>query len=313
MSKVIVTGVDGNFGGYVARNITQLKEKEDLIFTCPFEEGLKEFKDTGIDCRVANFNHPDEQLVEAFKGGDTILIISAPFVGAKRQAAHKNAIDAAIKAGVKKVVYTSLVNARDVENPSIEKIDHAWTEEYIESTELDYIFLRNSQYAEAMITSYLTSNGNLLSCQGDGKMAYISRLDCAMAAMYALTKDDMHKQVLNINGPELLTLHEFAAIGNRETGMDVKVVDVSEEEVYAGFDAIGVPRTTDGTFKDGSPAPYSSDGMVTFARAIRIGKMDNFTDDFEKLTGVKPRTVLICLPITVNMVSEQEILQMTNY
>lgn len=164
MSKVIVTGVDGNFGGYVARNITQLKEKEDLIFTCPFEEGLKEFKDTGIDCRVANFNHPDEQLVEAFKGGDTILIISAPFVGAKRQAAHKNAIDAAIKAGVKKVVYTSLVNARDVENPSIEKIDHAWTEEYIESTELDYIFLRNSQYAEAMITSYLTSNGNLLSC-----------------------------------------------------------------------------------------------------------------------------------------------------
>lgn len=291
MSKVIVTGVDGNFGGYVARNITQLKEKEDLIFTCPFEEGLKEFKDTGIDCRVANFNHPDEQLVEAFKGGDTILIISAPFVGAKRQAAHKNAIDAAIKAGVKKVVYTSLVNARDVENPSIEKIDHAWTEEYIESTELDYIFLRNSQYAEAMITSYLTSNGNLLSCQGDGKMAYISRLDCAMAAMYALTKDDIHKQVLNINGPELLTLHEFAAIGNRETGMDVKVVDVSEEEVYAGFDAIGVPRTTDGAFKDGSPAPYSSDGMVTFARAIRIGKMDNFTDDFEKLTGVKPRTV----------------------
>lgn len=71
----------------------------------------------------------------------------------------------------------------------------------------------------------------------------------------------------------------------------VKVVDVSEEEVYAGFDAIGVPRTTDGAFKDGSPAPYSSDGMVTFARAIRIGKMDNFTDDFEKLTGVKPRTV----------------------
>ena len=144
-------------------------------------------------------------------------------------------------------------------------------------------------------------------------MAYISRLDCAMAAMYALTKDDMHKQVLNINGPELLTLHEFAAIGNRETGMDVKVVDVSEEEVYAGFDAIGVPRTTDGTFKDGSPAPYSSDGMVTFARAIRIGKMDNFTDDFEKLTGVKPRTVAYMFANNSEYGVGQEILQMTNY
>ncbi|MFV0394253.1 MAG: NmrA family NAD(P)-binding protein [Coprobacillaceae bacterium] len=291
MTKIIVTGVDGNFGGYVAKNITKLVDKKDLIFTCPFEKGLRSFKEEGYDCRIANFNHPDEQLVEAFTGGDVILIISAPFVGEKRQAAHKNAIDAAIKAGVKKVVYTSLVNARDEENPSIEKIDHAWTEEYVEGLGIDYIFLRNSQYAEAMITSYLTSNGTMLSCQGDGKMSYISRLDCAMAAMYALTKDDMHKQVLNINGPESLTLSDFVSIGNKETGMDVSIAEVSEEEVYAGFDAIGVPRTTDGTFADGSPAPYSSDGMVTFARAIRLDKMSNHTDDFQKLTGQKARTV----------------------
>ena len=49
MTKYIVTGVDGNFGGYVARNITKLTDKENLIFTCPFEEGLKGFKDEGFD------------------------------------------------------------------------------------------------------------------------------------------------------------------------------------------------------------------------------------------------------------------------
>lgn len=37
--------------------------------------------------------------------------------------------------------------------------------------------------------------------------------------------------------------------------------------------------------------PYSSEGMVTFAQAIREGKMDTFTDDFEKLTGDKALTV----------------------
>ena len=31
--------------------------------------------------------------------------------------------------------------------------------------------------------------------------------------------------------------------------------------------------------------------MVTFAQAIREGKMDKFTDDFKKLTGDDPLTV----------------------
>lgn len=290
MSKIIVTGVDGNFGGHVVETISKLVAKEDLILTCPFEQGLEPFKAAGYDARLANFNHY-EGLEDAFRGGDVILIISSPFVGKKRQNAHKNAIDAAKAVGVKKVVYTSLVNARDPENPSIEKIDHAYTEEYVESLGLDYIFLRNSQYAEAMITSYLTSNGVMVSCQGEGKMSYISRVDCAIAAAYALTKEDMHKTILNINGPESLTLKEFVEMGNRETGMNVIVKDTSEEDVYAAFDAIGVPRTTDGDFQKDSPAPYSSDGMVTFARAIRIDKMSNHTDDFEKVTGLKARTV----------------------
>lgn len=290
MSRIIVTGVDGNFGGQVVKTITTLVKKEDLILTAPTSQGIEGFLKEGYDARVANFNHR-EGLEAAFKGGDVILIISAPFVGAKRQNAHKNAIDAAKEAGVKKVVYTSLVNARDKENPSIEKIDHAYTEEYVESIGMDHIFLRNSQYAEAMITSYMTSNGVMASCQGDGKMAYISRLDCAIAAAYALTKEDMHNQVLNINGPELLTLQEFVDIGNKETGMNVTINNVTEEETYAAFDAIGVPRNTDGEFQKDSPAPYSSDGMVTFARAIRLDKMSEFTDDFEKLTNAKPRTV----------------------
>lgn len=290
MSKIIVTGVDGNFGSIVVDTIKNLVKKEDLILTAPFEKGIEKYKEEGYDARVANFNHY-EDLEEAFKGGDVILVISAPFVGKKRQNAHKNAIDAAKAAGVKKVVYTSLVNATDPENPSVEKMDHAYTEKYVESIGMDYIFLRNSQYAEAMVTAYLTSNGVMSSCQGEGKMAYISRKDCAIAAAYALVKDEMHKAVVNVNGPELLTLREFIEIGNRETGMKVEVKDVTEEEVYAAFDAIGVPRNTDGEFQEDSPAPYSSDGMVTFARAIRIGKMDNFTNDFEKLTGKKPRTV----------------------
>ena len=66
---------------------------------------------------------------------------------------------------------------------------------------------------------------------------------------------------------------------------------IKPNENYAIFDAMGVPRTTEGTFKKDSEAPFSSEGMVTFGEAIRLGKMDNFTNDFKQLTGEEALTV----------------------
>lgn len=67
--------------------------------------------------------------------------------------------------------------------------------------------------------------------------------------------------------------------------------EISDEDNYKAFDAIGVPRTTDGKFIKGSKAPFSSEGMVTFGQAIREGKMGLQTDDFKKLTGDDPITI----------------------
>ena len=257
------------------------------------EESLKPYTDMGIETHVTNFNSI-EGLAEKFKNADKLALISMPFVGAKRQAAHRNCVDAAKEAGVKQIIYTSLVNAADETNPSVEKIDHAYTEKYVADSGLDYIFLRNSQYAEAMVTNYFTfvkMGGVMQNSQGDGKMAYISRKDCAKAVAYALASKDYSKATLDINGPELMTMDQFVAYGNEATGNSVVFQSITDEENYAIFDAMGVPRTTDGKFKDGSEAPYSSEGMVTFAQAIREGKMDVFTNDFKKLTGQDALTV----------------------
>lgn len=293
MKKLIVTGVDGNLGHVAAEQIQKLVKPDQLIF-CSFNEAaLKPYAAKGIETHQTDFNDP-AGLVDAFANGEKLLLISMPFVGAKRQAAHRNAIDAARKAGVTQIVYTSLVNAADPTNPSVEKKDHIYTENYIKDAGLDYIFLRNSQYAEAMITNYYTyvkGDGVLKNNQGDGLMAYISRRDCAKAAAYALASDDYRHAVLNINGPEAMTISKFIEIGNAETGNNVKYEEITDEQNYAVFDAMGVPRTTDGKFKKDSEAPFSSDGMVTFGQAIREGKMSLQTDDFEKLTGEKPLTV----------------------
>lgn len=294
MSKLLLTGVGGNLGSEAAEVLIKLAKKEDLIFVGYSEEALDKYKKQGIETRVANFNNY-EGLEEAFKGAERLALISMPFVGEKRQKAHKNVVDAAKASGVKQIIYTSLVNAGDETNPSVEKKDHIYTENYIKEVGLDYIFLRNSQYAEAMITNYFTyvkGDGVLKNSQGDGKMAYISRKDCAKAVAYALYKGSEYDHAtLNINGPELMTITEFINIGNKVTGNNVSYKEITDEENYQVFDAMGVPRTTDGVFKKGSEAPFSSDGMVTFAQAIRLGKMDTFTDDFKKLTGSDAITV----------------------
>lgn len=293
MGKLLLTGVDGNLGGIAAERLLKLADKAQVILCGYNEKSLKKYSEMGVETRAANFNTIDG-LEEVFKGADKLALISMPFVGEKRQNAHKNVVDAAKEAGVKQIIYTSLVNAADETNPSVEKIDHAYTEKYVKESGLDYIFLRNSQYAEAMITNYFTfvkMGGVMKNSQGDGKMAYISRKDCAKAVAHALAADDYHEATLNINGPELLTMAEFVAYGNKATGNHVSYQAITDEENYAIFDAMGVPRTTDGVFKKGSEAPYSSDGMVTFSQAIREGKMNVFTDDFKKLTGEDPMTV----------------------
>ncbi len=294
MGKLLLTGVDGNLGGFAAEELLKLEPKENLIFCGYNPDSLKKYADMGVETHVTNFNNPDG-LKEAFQNAEVVALISMPFVGVKRQNAHKNCVDAAKAAGVRQIVYTSLVNADDETNPSVEKKDHIYTEKYIQEQGLDYQFMRNSQYAEAMVTNYFTyakMNAPLTNSQGDGLMAYISRKDCAKAVAYALHRsNEFSKKVWNINGLELMTISTFCAIGDVSTGNHVPFVNVTDEENYQIWDAMGVPRTTDGVFLKDSEAPFSSDGMVTFAQAIREGKMDIHTKDFTELTGATPISV----------------------
>lgn len=294
MKKILLNGVDGNFGVFAANVLLEKWPHEDLVFAAPTAKGLEKYADVDVEKRVADFND-EEGLIQAFTGIDTMVLISMPFVGPKRRAAQKRACDAAVKAGVNKIVYTSIVGAGDPTINTYEVNDHVWFEAYVKEQPIHYLFLRDSQYSEAMVSNYVNAyenTGNVLAnnmC--DGKMAYISRNDCALAAACA-AMSDWSDRVIDVNGAELLTIGEYIAIANEVTGHDVKYVPIDDEQQYAFFDSIGVPRTTDDMWaQTATNFPFCSDGMVTFGRAIRLGQMSTFTNDFEELTGQKPITV----------------------
>ena len=152
-----------------------------------------------------------------------------------------------------------------------------------------------SPVPEAMVSNSVNAlentGGVLANNMGDGKMAFISRDDCATSAAYA-AMSDWSDRVVDVNGPELLTIADYLAIASDVTSRKVTYRYIDDEEQYAFFDSISVPRTTEDMWADTAKNfPFCSDGMVSFGRAIRLGQMAAFTDDFEKLVGRKPMSV----------------------
>ncbi len=293
MSKIVVNGVDGNFGGLVAEYVLNFINKKDLVFTAPKVEKLKKYQEMGIKVAKANFNDI-AGLVDVFKDADKVLLISMPFVGEKRRIAHKNVVDACVQANVKQIIYTSVLSAAHPFNPSIENVDHSYTEAIIQNSPLDYIILRNSLFVEAFTSDYMravaASEKTISKNMGDGRVWFISRKDCTYAAACALNNHLLHREILNINGLEPISYSDFLAIGNEVTNNNITYTRLTDDELYAYFDSIGVPRDTDGDFSK-SPIQATSEGMVTFGTTVTQGYLDVPVSDFSSLTGRLPLSI----------------------
>src|SRR5690606_29401490 len=116
------------------------------------ENKINSLKEKGIEVRLGTFDDTTS-LDKALQGIDKILLISTG--DPNRFLQHKNVVDAAKKAEVKFIAYTS-VPLKDL-NTSAAKFlleSHFQTEDYIKVSGLAYTFLRNNIYAD-MIPMYV--------------------------------------------------------------------------------------------------------------------------------------------------------------
>src|SRR3546814_1453466 len=85
-----------------------------------------------------------------------------------------------------------------------------------------------------------------------------------------------------------LTYREVGEMIIELSGASIQIVDLSDDEMYAMWDALGVPREATGDFTN-SPVPWCSDGMVSFGQMVRSGSMAKVTDVVERFTGRTPQ------------------------
>ena len=248
---------------------------------------LADLQDRGVTVRRGDFSEP-ESLLSAFAGCDRMLLISTLDIGERRRKEHRNAIEAAVQAGVKHIVYTSSVGVHP-RCPGLSTGDHLYSEQLLRTSGVDFTLMRNSQYAEViatMIAPMAIATGQLTMSTGDGCMAFVSRRDCAEAAVTVLTTPGHEGAVYEITGPELLSFRDVAVLASELSGKPVPYVVVSDEEKLAIFDAAGIPRE----FEEGMEG-WASTEMASYERSLREHYFAVLTHHFQLITGRQPRSL----------------------
>lgn len=294
MTVFVVTGVSGHIGNAVAEQLlADGIPASELRVTSRSAAALANWRARGADARAADYNDK-ASLVAAFDGADHLFLISGMDAGPTRQRQHTNAVEAAVEAGVRHIVYTSFNGAERPEVNSVEVADHKLTERLIAESGIAYNFLRNNQYADAMAENQAAiaiTTGKSIGNAGEGRVGFVAREDVAAVGAKVLQGLGEPNTGYDVTGPEALSYREVTDLIADLSGAPIEHVDLDDDAMYAMWDSLGVPRdAATGDFTN-SPVPWSSDGMVTFGRMIRDGHLDVVTDVVERFTGRRPKSL----------------------
>jgi len=234
---IAVTGATGQLGRIV---VEKLKTKVPASGIVALARSLDKAVDLGVIAREADYDQP-ETLAGALADVDTLLLISGNEIG-KRAAQHRNVIEAAKKAGVERIVYTSLLRA-DTSTLSLAE-EHRQTEAALKASGIPYTILRNGWYTENYTGSLggAIAGGALIGSAGDGKISSAPRSDFAEAAVVVLTGKGHENKVYELAGDTAWTLADLAAEVSKQTGKEIPYRNLSEADYAAALKGFGLPE-----------------------------------------------------------------------
>ena len=274
---IVVTGATGQLGHLIVEALLR-----DGVFPSDIVAGgreLAKLDDVAAQgVRVARIDYDDPTSVDdALAGADTLMLVSASEPG-KRIAQHKVAIDAAVRAGISRIVYTSAPRATT--SPLILAPEHKGTEELIAASGIPATILRNGWYTENYVGAahQAAESGTLVSSVGEGLISSASRRDYADAAAVVLTTDGHEGKVYELSGDVAWSQAELAAVIAEVSGKNVEYSPVSTEQHAAILKSAGLDEGTIGF-------------VTALDSNIRDGLIGHTSGDLSKLIG-RPTTPL---------------------
>ena len=267
--EIAVTGATGGLGGRVATLLAERGIAHRLLVREPSRA-----PDLG-PARVLQFGgYADAAgMRRALDGARTLFLVSAA-EDAERVALHRSAVDAAVDAGIERIVYTSFVNAAADATFTFAR-DHFHTERHIEATGVGHTFLRHNLYID-FVPALCPADGVIRGPARDGRVAAVSRDDIAEVTVAVLTGDGHDGQTYDVTGIEAFTLTEAAAELSRVTRRQITFENETVEEAWESRRPSGAPE-------------FEIEGWVTTYTAIAAGDMEVVSDTVERLCDHEPR------------------------
>lgn len=235
--KIGITAATGQLGKLVVESLKQKVASENIVVLVRTPEKAS---DLGVKAKAFDYSNKESQ-VEALKGIDTLLLISGSEVG-QREAQHANVIVSAKEAGVKKIVYTSVLHA-DTSTLSL-AVEHIATEKNLKESGLTYTILRNGWYTENYAGSIggALAGGAFIGSVGDGKISSAARIDFAEAAATVLATEGHDGKVYELAGDTSYTLTDLAAEISAQTGKTLPYANLPEAEYAKILTSFGLPE-----------------------------------------------------------------------
>ncbi|MDE1180975.1 SDR family oxidoreductase [Paraburkholderia sp.] len=273
---IAITGANGNLGRLVVKGLLQVVAANQIIAAVRSPEKAGDLRALGVQIREADYDRP-ETLVEAFNGVEQLLLISAVQPG-ERFRQHRAAIDAAMRTGVKLIVYTSMLRA-DTSNLILAD-EHNRTETYLKSTGVDFVVLRNGWYIENHTDGLATAlaNSAINGSAGQGRFASASRADYADAAVTVLSQPGHANQTYELAGDQAYSLAELAEEVSKQTGRTIVYNHLPAADYEAAPMGFGLPKMI-------------ADVVVDADLKASVGELDSASRDLSRLLGRSTTTL----------------------
>jgi NAD(P)H dehydrogenase (quinone) len=246
---IVVTGATGHLGRHVvAELLKKVPASQIAVAVRNPEKAMADFGGRGIQIRLGDYGKP-ETLGRALEGAAKVLLISSSELG-KRAAQHEAVVEAAKKANVSLLAYTSILRA-DTNKMKL-ATEHQGTEGLIRKSGLPFTFLRNGWYVENY-TEHLASalaHGMMAGSAGNGRIATATRADYAAAAAAVLAGDGHADKAYELAGDTSFTMPDLAAEVARVSGKTVVYKDLSVADYASLLVGFGLPEVAAGVVAD---------------------------------------------------------------